>query len=948
VSTAAEAVRQLEVLERDGELAALGALVEASARGEGSLAVIEGTAGIGKTRLVLELRRRLPDGVRVLSARAGELEGEFAFGIVRQLFEPLLAAAGDGGRTELLAGAAALAAPLFDASSLAASTDADSTFAMLHGLYWLAANTAFDRPTLLLIDDLHWADDPSLRWLCYLARRLEGLPLAVVGAMRPPEQGRNPELLTELLTDPAATAVRPGPLTPASIGTLAGVLMEDEADEAFCTAVEAATRGNPLFVLALLDTVAKEGVKPNSDQAHVLLELGPRVVGRAVALRLARLPAEAKALLEAGSIFGDGTSLGQVGALAGLDAERAARAARQLVLSDLWVTDNPIEFFHPVVRTAIYEDLDALARSEGHRRAARLIVESGGLPEHAAAHLLSTVAGEDPFVVSTLRAAAGRSLAQGAPEAAAGYLTRALEEALDPPMRAVVLEEIGLAKRLIDPNAAIEHLRAALELRPEPGRRAEIALEIGGTCFYTGRIPEAIEHLARALEETPRAEHPDLVERLDAEYVASTWWAPESFKAAEARLTAYDLDSLHGGYGSDLLLADLAFLECRLVGDRERAAALARRAFVSGKLVVAGTLGFHFAAYAFTSAGLFDEAIAAYDAGLIAAEKRGDLVSAAPILIFRGRTKVMRGDLEAGLADLQAGLDQVIAYEVGTALPYGAAWVADAQLERGDIEAARAALDTLGLYDELPVNGHLFFFQQSRGRYRMESGEVERGLDDLMVLGERARVVVPFDNPVDYPWRRFAANALFRLGRTAEAVELADENLELARRWGVPSAIGSALRASGLARGGPEGEALLRESVEVLRGANARLELAKSLVELGAALRRGNSRSEAREFLREGVEVALRAGAGALVGRGNEEIAATGARPRAVILSGVESLTASERRVAELAAAGQSNKDIAQALFVTVKTVEMHLSSVYRKLRISSRRELTVTLAGTS
>ena len=115
--------------------------------------------------------------------------------------------------------------------------------------------------------------------------------------------------------------------------------------------------------------------------------------------------------------------------------------------------------------------------------------------------------------------------------------------------------------------------------------------------------------------------------------------------------------------------------------------------------------------------------------------------------------------------------------------------------------------------------------------------------------------------------------------------------------------------------------------------------------ELGAALRRGNHRSEARDLLREGVELAHRAGAPALVARGNEELAATGARPRKLVVSGLESLTASERRVAELAAQDHSNKEIAQALFVTVKTVEVHLSSAYRKLQLNSRRELAAALA---
>jgi DNA-binding NarL/FixJ family response regulator len=147
--------------------------------------------------------------------------------------------------------------------------------------------------------------------------------------------------------------------------------------------------------------------------------------------------------------------------------------------------------------------------------------------------------------------------------------------------------------------------------------------------------------------------------------------------------------------------------------------------------------------------------------------------------------------------------------------------------------------------------------------------------------------------------------------------------------------------------GGAKGERLLREAVEVLAGSDTRVEHARALVELGAHLRRANRRSEARDLLRTGAELAHRGGATALVERANEELAATGARPRKVMLSGVESLTASERRVAEIAARDRSNKEIAQELFVTVKTVELHLSNVYRKLQIGSRRQLAAALAGT-
>ena len=201
-------------------------------------------------------------------------------------------------------------------------------------------------------------------------------------------------------------------------------------------------------------------------------------------------------------------------------------------------------------------------------------------------------------------------------------------------------------------------------------------------------------------------------------------------------------------------------------------------------------------------------------------------------------------------------------------------------------------------------------------------------------------------NPAFMAWRSHAALALLQLGERDEARRLAAEELELARTWGAPRALGAALRAAGLAEGGADGLALLEEAVEVLANSPAKLEHAKARTELGAALRRANRRSEAREQLRRAVELATICGAAPLAARAETELLATGARPRRIALSGVESLTPSERRVAEMAAEGPTNREIAQALFVTPKTVEVHLSSVYRKLGISSRSQLPAALAG--
>ena len=194
-------------------------------------------------------------------------------------------------------------------------------------------------------------------------------------------------------------------------------------------------------------------------------------------------------------------------------------------------------------------------------------------------------------------------------------------------------------------------------------------------------------------------------------------------------------------------------------------------------------------------------------------------------------------------------------------------------------------------------------------------------------------------------WRSHAAACLTALGEEPErAVRLVEHDVELARRWGAPGALGAALRARGLVLADQEGDASLREAVAVLEGSICKLEHARALVELGAMLRRTGRRRDARDPLRSGLELARICGAAPLATRAAEELRATGASPRDVIRAGVDTLTTSERRVAQLAATGLSNKQIAQTLFVTVKTVETHLHRCYQKLDVTSRAQLAGSL----
>ena len=212
-----------------------------------------------------------------------------------------------------------------------------------------------------------------------------------------------------------------------------------------------------------------------------------------------------------------------------------------------------------------------------------------------------------------------------------------------------------------------------------------------------------------------------------------------------------------------------------------------------------------------------------------------------------------------------------------------------------------------------------------------------------------AQVLATFGHtnpPASFPaWRSLAALEHHALDEAPEALALAREEVELARAWGAPRTLGRALRILGLIEGGDDGIERIREAVAVLEPSPARLEHAYALADLGAALRRANHRAEAREQLRHALELAQRGGATLLAEQAHEELIATGARPRRIVLTGAASLTPSERRIAAMAAEGLSNREIAQALFVTLRTVEMHLSNAFRKLGVSSRTQLPAALA---
>ena len=701
------------LLEREAELAALEAMLGAARSGDGRLVVVEGGPGIGKTRLLAEARA-LATGANfeVLTARGGELEGQFAFGIVRQLFEAPLAGANPEIRAELLAGAAGLSASVFVSAPTTASGEGpESSFAILHGLYWLAANFASRTPTLLVVDDLHWADEPSLRWLIYLARRLEGLPLLLLVGTRPSSQADFPALVAELLADPIGAVIRPGNLGEESTGVLARSRLGAEPDPLFTAALQTGSGGNPLFLLALLDALSREEIAPTADRAAHVLELGPDAISRGIAARLARLPAEATALLRAAAILGDRTELTLAASLAQIEAKTALSAASALVGVDLLSRENPLEFRHPVVRTAVLETMSAAERTQAHRRAAEVILGAGGLPDQTAPHLMLAIPDRDDFIVATLRQAAAQALAQGAAPAAAAYLRRALAEPPRPEERARVLYELGVAELRSGAAESARHLRQAVDELEDATSSPEIVLAYSHAMEIAGQISPSTLDLLRRTSVRMREVDVDLHWRIQGQMIIAAHFDPELLPLVADQLATPPDDSVRGGSGAGVLLAAWASEETRRGDSRARAVDYATRALQS-LLQDPSTrsLAINFL-YPLTFAGEVEDAARGYEAAIALAQAHGDALTLAILYSSRAALRAQIGNLRGAEEDLRP-IEQMAFQDAAALQPYWRGYLAELLLERGELAEAQRLVERR---PAVAKQGHLLnFFSRPR------------------------------------------------------------------------------------------------------------------------------------------------------------------------------------------------------------------------------------------
>lgn len=928
------------LVEREPELGAIEDALAAAGSRHGSTLLLEGPAGIGKTSLLDAARERAGGrAMRVLAAGGGELEQELAFSAVRQLLEPALRSLPPTERDEALAGAASLARPVFDIGQ-APGADPAAVNGVVHGLYWVCSNLADTAPLLLMVDDLHLIDESSLRFLVHLARRLADLPVLLVLAGRP--------VPPEHLVARALAGVRPrrlglAPLSTPAVGTLVREILSGDADDRFCQACAVASGGNPFLLTEALRSLRAENVRPVAAEAARVERLQPETISHALLGRLARLGPSAVALARAVAILGPAAELRRVAGLAEVPTRTAAEMLDRLAAEAILTRTRPVEFVHPLVRAAVYADSAAFTRATDYKRAAALLHADGAPADEVAAHLLNTEPESDPWVVETLREAAATAVAQGAPEVAVTNLRRAVAEPPAVADRAPILlqlaRSLGMANR---PDEAAGVFRTAYELSDRDEQRMEIGLEFGGLMIATGRGADALAAYELARSAMPDGDLAASMRSTVLLMLATAAMEPPPTWIATLEDLVGRGDS--GTAAGRMILALLSF-GAAAAGDRS-AAETARLAGLAATGPLPEEYGWalaNAAGAALAIADRFPEALALFDRAIDAARQRGDATAFGYLSMLRSHTAMHAGRL------LEAEADGRAAYGVRAdggpqAAPLAAAVLIDALIERGELAEAEQVLVATGLDGELSV-GMLIahFVLMARGRLRLRQGRVNEALSDLVPCGERL-AGAGYVNPGFAPWRPEVARAYLRLGERDRAREVAAENLSLAQKFGAEFPIGTALHVAGLIEGGAKGRSLLAEAAAVLAQSSTDLWQGHALVDHGAALRRAGQRSQAQESLRSGLDIAARCGATALADRAAEELVAAGGRPRRARLTGPGSLTASELRVARLAAGGATNREIAQALFISLRTVEIHLTHAYRKLGISSRQRLAAAL----
>lgn len=872
--------------ERDEEVATLeqtiGALCADSAS-SGSLLVFSGDAGLGKTALLTEARRIAEDaGCAVWSARGGETVTSVPFNVVRQLLQPALVSLLPEEAREYLGDWYDIAGP---ALGIAEPGDRQpDPQGVCDGLVAAVRRLAKrEWPLVLLIDDAHWADQETLRWLAAFAERLDDLSVLVVVARRPGGVSGVSAGHLDTIAAAALPIATLSALTPTASEGLTRATVGEHADAPFCREVWAVTGGNPYETVELLAKVQDSGLDPVEASAAELRALNRSARGRGLVARLEGLGIDATRFAWAAAILGTGISLDLAAHLAGMPSEEAVRCAELLGVARILtrtepvngrVTEGDLEFVHPLIASAVYRSIPDALRTAMHGQAAWAVTDSGRGAAAASRHLLEVHPDEDAELVEQMREAAREHLAVGAPDAARRCLERALAEPPPPEVHARVLFELGCATLLTAPAKTIGHLRAALD-RPglEGDLRVDAVFRLSQALLHNDQLEEAVRTVdteAARLDPGPA--------RMRLQAVHYMW---EGIHAGEDQVSgrpsglAELVKTCTGRDNSERALLILRGFDAMTRGENaEEVAELCDRALVNGRL--APGLGWTDtewgielllmlgSAYAYAdrldrAESLFSEALHAY---MKAGWSGGHLALANAYLGLAHRRRGRLADAETYQRESLR-----LAERVGRGLPlYWSATcgLIDTLLARGHVLEAEEIAEEYGFAPPYPSTIVLPDTRSVRGRLLLAVGRAKEGINELEAA-EKAAAARGHHNTVLAPWAVDLARAL-ATDDPARAAALASDARRQAERFGTDTAIGEALRCAAALESGQRAVRLAAQAVTYLEASPCQYEHAAARVEYGIASR---SVSE----LNKGLTLARSCGADGVVAQAERALA---------------------------------------------------------------------------
>jgi len=942
------------IVEQAALLADIDGCLSRAQAGGGQVLALRGDRGTGKSRLLAAATDRAESaGYITLRARANYLESAAPFGVVRQLFQPYLAGLEPRRRGRLLSGYAAPAADLLHPGEPnGAGTPSPGGFGLLNGLFWLTANLAASQPLVLVVDDAHLADAMSLSFLDYLVDRFDNRPITVLiaGPRWTPELATTSPTL-QLTSHPRALEMEIPPLGAHGVSEI--VRRREwypEADVHLCSRFTHASRGNPLRLLQLLTTLACQRLEPADLDEAELTAIAAEAWADGLARQLHLFPPPEVVLAEAVAALGDRSRLDWAGEVAGLDNAAAETAATTLAIAGIVDLSGPLRMADPQIGSAIYGSMSTLRRGALHAATARLLHRIGLGTDPTAHHLLLGSAGGEPWAVDTLRQAARRSTERGDLEQAASLLARALDEPPTRDQRAGVLVELAQIQTMLCHPGASEAFEAAIELIDDPVERARTLRRLGGLRFVRGDHRAAAAAFEEGLSLLDGSQ-PELALQLEQIlettrrfYLRKGSAGPDG-PTATGRAARIDGSDLSGG--DQFQMAQMAFDRAMTPGWTAEEAATMAVAALGGdpgapEVAEVDDLAFYLAVKALVYSDRLDDADAAVSRAM--ADPRG----AQSTLL-----NVRNAHLRASINFRRGRIPETMVYATKSfeaadtgwlvVIPSAAAYLACCHLERGETKLASAALELPGGEERWSRSGPFDFYLYAQAQVLAAKSQYADALDSLIQCGQLAGRMNP-GKVSSNPWRSAAAVMAHQLGDDTQARRWVGEELELARAFGARRAIGVALLAAAELEEGRSRLDLLTDAVDVLRTSPGQLELARALVRLGSEMDEQTGTEAGWPAWQEGFELAYQCGASWLAKVARSRLSKAGTSIRRPVQLGLDALSPGERRVAELASQGMTNKDISEMLVVTRKAVEWHLNRAFKKLGISARQELATAL----